>query len=37
MIWETDADPARYEIAVVKDDSEWDAFLKRIQESGAAR
>ena len=34
MIWETDADPARYEIAVVKDDSEWEAFLKRIQESG---
>jgi len=34
MIWETDADPARYEIAVVKDDSEWDGFLKQLQESG---
>ena len=34
MIWETDADPARYEVTVVKDDSEWDGFLKQIQESG---
>ena len=34
MIWETGADPARYEIAVVKDEAEWDGFLKQIQESG---
>jgi pilus assembly protein CpaC len=34
MIWETDSDPARYDIAVVKDDSEWDGFLRKIQESG---
>jgi pilus assembly protein CpaC len=34
MIWETGADPVRYEIAVVKDDTEWDGFLRQIQESG---
>jgi pilus assembly protein CpaC len=33
MVWETDTDPARYEITVVKDDSEWDGFLKTIQDS----
>lgn len=34
MVWETGADPARYEITVVKDDSEWDGFLKQLQEAG---
>jgi pilus assembly protein CpaC len=34
MIWETGADPARFDITVIKDDSEWDGFLKKIQESG---
>ncbi len=36
IVWETGAEPARYEVSVVKDDSEWDGFLKRIQESGGA-
>jgi len=34
MVWETGADPARYEISVVKDDSEWEGFLKQLQEAG---
>jgi len=34
MIWESGAEPARYEVAVAKDDSEWDGFLKKLQESG---
>jgi pilus assembly protein CpaC len=33
VIWETDAAPARYEIEVVKDTSDWDAFRKAIAES----
>src|SRR5436190_12896889 len=28
MVWETGADPARWEIQVVKDTSEWDTFAK---------
>jgi pilus assembly protein CpaC len=35
VIWETGAEPARYEIAVTKDMSEWDAFRKHILESAA--
>jgi pilus assembly protein CpaC len=34
MIWETDSDPARYDVTVVKDDSEWEGFLNKIQETG---
>jgi pilus assembly protein CpaC len=34
MIWETGADPARYDITVVKDESEWNGVLKKIQEAG---
>jgi len=34
LVWETDADPASYEITVSKDDAEWDNFLKAIQQSG---
>jgi pilus assembly protein CpaC len=30
IVWETPADPSRYEIEVVKDTSEWDAFQKEI-------
>src|SRR5882762_5253999 len=33
MIWETGADPARWEIQVVKDASEWEAFTKAISDS----
>ncbi|HYW43919.1 MAG TPA: pilus assembly protein N-terminal domain-containing protein [Bryobacteraceae bacterium] len=33
VIWETDADPVRYEIDVTKDTSEWDAFRKQIEDS----
>src|SRR5215831_15814938 len=35
VIWESGAEPARYEIAVTKDMSEWDAFRKHILESAA--
>src|ERR1035441_9180530 len=30
VIWETGADPARYEILVTKDTTEWDTFTKAI-------
>jgi pilus assembly protein CpaC len=33
LIWETGSDPARYEIEVTKDTSEWDSFRKLIEES----
>src|ERR1043166_4315894 len=33
VVWETGAEPARYEVAVTKDMSEWEAFRKHIQES----
>ena len=33
LIWETGSDPARYEIEVAKDNSDWDAFRTLIQES----
>ncbi len=34
VIWEADADPVQYDIEVNKDNSEWDAFRKQI-ENGA--
>ena len=36
VIWETGADPARYEIAVTKDTSEWDLFAKSINDTAGA-
>src|SRR5919205_3968718 len=30
VIWETGAEPARYEIAVSKDTSDWEAFRKHL-------
>ncbi len=33
LIWETGSDPVRYEIEVTKDTSDWDTFLKLIQEN----
>src|ERR1043166_7590769 len=33
VIWEAGAEPARYEVAVTKDMSDWEAFRKHIQES----
>ena len=33
MIWETGSDPARYEIEVTKDNSDWDSFRKLIEDS----
>src|SRR5665811_519187 len=33
VIWETGADPARYEIYVTKDTTEWDIFAKSIKDS----
>src|SRR5260370_6411828 len=36
VIWETGADPARYEINVTKDTAEWDAFAKAINDSAGA-
>src|SRR5256714_15126380 len=37
LIWETGADPARWEIQVVKDTSEWETFTKAISESAGRR
>ena len=33
VIWETGADPTRYEINVTKDTAEWDAFSKAINDA----
>jgi pilus assembly protein CpaC len=33
IVWEGEAAPQRFEIAVSKDNSEWDSFLKKIQEN----
>src|SRR3954465_5367021 len=30
IVWEIGAEPARYEVAVTKDTSEWDAFHKQM-------
>jgi pilus assembly protein CpaC len=35
LIWEEGGDPAQYEIAVSKDDSEWDTFRKQMLDSVA--
>ncbi|MCX6629347.1 MAG: pilus assembly protein N-terminal domain-containing protein [Candidatus Solibacter sp.] len=36
VIWETGQDPARFEIYVTKDTTEWDAFTKAINDSAGA-
>lgn len=33
LVWEAGADPARWEIQVTKDTTEWDAFLRAMQET----
>ena len=33
VVWETGAEPARYEIYVTKDNTEWDSFAKAINDS----
>jgi pilus assembly protein CpaC len=33
LVWETGSDPARWEIQVTKDNSDWDSFTKAIQDS----
>src|SRR5579872_6127000 len=33
MVWEGAAAPQRFEISVSKDNSEWDAFLKKVQDN----
>src|SRR3954453_12474909 len=36
MVWETGADPARWEIQVTKDTSEWDAFTKSFSDAAGS-
>jgi pilus assembly protein CpaC len=36
MVWETGGEPARYEISVLKDNSEFDAFAKQIQNAAGS-
>ena len=36
VVWETDADPVRWEIQVAKDNSEWDSFVKSFSDSAGA-
>jgi pilus assembly protein CpaC len=36
VIWETGAEPVRYEIYVTKDTTEWDAFTKAINDTAGA-
>jgi pilus assembly protein CpaC len=33
LIWETGSDPARYDIEVAKDNSDWDSFRKLIEDN----
>ena len=33
IVWETGVEPARYDVEVGKDTSEWDAFKKQIEEN----
>ena len=35
LVWEEGSDPAQYEIAVSKDESDWDAFRKSVLEAAA--
>ena len=37
IVWETGAEPARYEIAVHKDTAEWDAFRKHMLDERRGR
>jgi pilus assembly protein CpaC len=34
LVWESDSDPLSYEVTVAKDESEWENFLKTIQQAG---
>src|SRR5258708_3018323 len=36
MVWETGADPLRWEIQVTKDSSEWDAFTKSFSDAAGS-
>jgi pilus assembly protein CpaC len=36
LVWETGAEPAHYDISVVKDSSEFDAFAKQIQSAAGS-
>ena len=36
VIWESGADPARYEIYVIKDTTDWDSFTKSINDTAGA-
>src|SRR5436853_5229814 len=36
MIWETGADPARWEIQVTKDNSDWDTFTKSFTDAAGS-
>src|SRR4249920_1303798 len=36
VIWESGADPVRYEVAVTKDTSDWDLFTKSINDTAGA-
>src|SRR3954453_18163997 len=36
VVWESGAEPARYEVAVSKDMAEWDAFRKQLLDSAGS-
>src|SRR5215469_9550017 len=36
LVWETGAEPVRWEIQVTKDSSEWDAFTRSMHEAAGA-
>src|SRR3954469_6886512 len=33
VVWEGEGEPRHYEIAVAKDNTEWDSFLRKVQEN----
>src|SRR5579872_6854403 len=36
LVWETGAEPAQYDVTVLKDNSEFDAFARQIQNAAAS-
>ena len=33
VVWEGDADPQHFDIAVAKDNTEWESFLRKVQDN----
>lgn len=36
VVWESGSDPVQYEVTVTKDNTDWDEFTRKLQESGGS-